>query len=107
MLIAEGRDVTELRRADEAKRALEHQLAQAQKMDSLGRLAGGVAHDFNNLLTAILGNLELAKLDLPGDSSVHESLDQIQHASESAKALVQQLLVFTRQRPSELMPSKR
>jgi PAS domain S-box-containing protein len=103
VLIAEGRDVTELRRADEAKRALESQLAQAQKMDSLGRLAGGVAHDFNNLLTAILGNLELAKLDLPEVSDVRESLDQIQHASESAKGLVQQLLVFTRQRPSELM----
>jgi PAS domain S-box-containing protein len=102
MLIAEGRDVTELRRADEAKHALEAQLAQAQKMDSLGRLAGGVAHDFNNLLTAILGNLELAKLDLPEDSVVRESLDQIQHASESAKGLVQQLLVFTRQRPAEL-----
>jgi two-component system, cell cycle sensor histidine kinase and response regulator CckA len=90
------------READERKSA-ERQLAQAQKMESLGRLAGGVAHDFNNLLTAILGNLELARLDLPLDSAVHQNLDEAQHAGESAKALVQQLLVFGRKQTSEVM----
>ncbi len=103
VLIAEGRDVTELRRADEAKRALEHQLAQAQKMDSLGRLAGGVAHDFNNLLTAILGNLELAKLDLPGDSSVHEASIRFSTRARAPRRWCSSSLVSPRQRPSELM----
>ncbi|HYJ09041.1 MAG TPA: ATP-binding protein, partial [Polyangiaceae bacterium] len=96
VLVPEGRDVTDLRRADEQKRALEQHLVQAQKVESLGRLAGGVAHDFNNLLAAILGNIELARMDLPSDSPVTQNLDDILHASESAKALVQQLLVFAR-----------
>ena len=90
------------READERK-STERQLAQAQKMESLGRLAGGVAHDFNNLLTAILGNVELARMDLPTSSPVLQNLDEVQHASESAKALVQQLLVFGRKHGSEVM----
>ena len=92
-----------LKREAEDHKNTERQLAQAQKMESLGRLAGGVAHDFNNLLTAILGNIELARMDLPESSPVRQNLDEVQHASESAKALVRQLLVFGRKHGSEVM----
>jgi signal transduction histidine kinase/ActR/RegA family two-component response regulator len=93
----------DLQREGEERKSTERQLAQAQKMESLGRLAGGVAHDFNNLLTAILGNIELARMDLPAASPVLQNLDEVQHASESAKALVQQLLVFGRKHGTEVM----
>jgi PAS domain S-box-containing protein len=101
LLVPEGRDVTELQQANAQKHALEQQLAQAQKLDSLGRLAGGVAHDFNNLLTAILGNAELARTELEVGSPLWTYLSEILHAGESAKALVQQLLVFTRKPAAE------
>jgi signal transduction histidine kinase/ActR/RegA family two-component response regulator len=93
----------DLQREAEERKSTERQLAQAQKMESLGRLAGGVAHDFNNLLTAILGNLELARMDLPEGSPVQQNLDEVQHASESAKALVRQLLLFGRKQAGEAM----
>jgi signal transduction histidine kinase/ActR/RegA family two-component response regulator len=92
-----------LKHEAEERKSAERQLAQAQKMESLGRLAGGVAHDFNNLLTAILGNVELARFDLPPGSPIAQNLDEVQHASESAQALVQQLLVFGRKQTSEVM----
>jgi PAS domain S-box-containing protein len=82
-------DVTERRR-------LEAQFLQAQKMESIGRLAGGIAHDFNNLLTAISGCIELALLDLrPGDP-LRELLTDARKAGESAAGLTQQLLAFSR-----------
>jgi len=68
-------DVTE-------RRALQEQLFQAQKLQSIGRLAGGVAHDFNNLLTAILGNAELAMLDLDSDHAARPSIEEITKAAE-------------------------
>jgi PAS domain S-box-containing protein len=84
-------DVTE-------RRALQEQLMQAQKVEAIGRLAGGVAHDFNNLLTAILGYLEMACLDLPSDLAsdhpVRADLDQIGAAGERAASLTRQLLTF-------------
>ena len=93
----------DLKREAIERKSTERQLAQAQKMESLGRLAGGVAHDFNNLLTAILGNIELARMDLPESSPVQQNLDEAEHASQSAKALVQQLLVFGRKHGTEVM----
>jgi PAS domain S-box-containing protein len=102
VLVPEGRDVSELRRADEQRRQLEQQLAQAQRVESLGRLAAGVAHDFNNLLTAILSNVELARMDVAEASPIVRHLDEIWHAGESAKALVRQLLVFARQPSQEV-----
>ena len=75
---------------------VENQLRQAQKMDSIGRLAGGVAHDFNNILMAIIGNAELALEALPADNSVRTDIEEILHSSERAAALTRQLLTFAR-----------
>jgi two-component system cell cycle sensor histidine kinase/response regulator CckA len=78
------------------RRFLQAQLRQAQKMEALGRLAGGVAHDFNNLLTAILGYCELVLIDLPTGSRMAVDVGHIQAAGERARDLTQQLLVFSR-----------
>jgi two-component system cell cycle sensor histidine kinase/response regulator CckA len=83
------RDVTE-------RRSLQEQFIQAQKMEAVGRLAGGVAHDFNNILTAITGYTDLLLADLPGDDPRREDVDEIHRAAQRAAALTQQLLAFSR-----------
>jgi PAS domain S-box-containing protein len=93
-------DISARRTADEENRRLEAQLLQAQKMEAVGQLAGGVAHDFNNILTAIIGYTELAQVHLrhqsAGGTRVVENLEQIMRAAESAASLTRQLLVFSR-----------
>ncbi|MBF0257517.1 MAG: PAS domain S-box protein [Desulfamplus sp.] len=96
------RDVTENKRKKEEKKLLESQIQQAQKMEAIGTLAGGIAHDFNNILSAIIGHTELLLYDIPKESPFQSNLDQIHFASMRAKALVKQILTFSRQNPSEL-----
>jgi PAS domain S-box-containing protein len=79
-----------------ARRSLEEQFLQAQKMEAIGRLAGGVAHDFNNLLTVILGFCELLIADLPEDDRRRTDVGEIQKAGMSATRLTGQLLAFSR-----------
>ncbi len=80
-----------------ASRSLEDQLRQAQKLDAIGKLAGGVAHDFNNLLTAIIGYAEAARDRLPAGDENRRDIDGVLQASQRAGALVRQLLAFSRQ----------
>ena len=98
-------DTSELKKAENQKRQLEIQLQQAQKMEAIGTLAGGVAHDFNNILGAILGYAQLVQLDHTLSPKVHSYIQQILQASERAKDLVQQILAFSRQSKSERIPA--
>ena len=93
-LLATIRDVTE-------RRQLEMQLRQAQKMEAIGRLAGGVAHDFNNVLTAVFGYVDLLREDLPPESDAQKDLVEVRKAAERAASLTRQLLAFSRQQVLE------
>src|SRR5262249_36023459 len=77
------------------RKALEEQLRQTAKLESLGLLAGGIAHDFNNLLVGILGNASLVQDTLPPQSPVRPMLDDVVRASEKAANLTQQLLAYS------------
>lgn len=92
--VALVQDITELRREQEERRALERGMFEAQKLESLGVLAGGIAHDFNNLLTGILGNAGLARcaIEEKGDPDLH--LGQIERAAARAADLCRQMLAY-------------
>jgi PAS domain S-box-containing protein len=89
-------DITGQRQANEEKERLQAQLLQAQKIESVGRLAGGVAHDFNNMLQAILGYADLALGELDPKHPLHEYLIEIRKAAEHSASLTRQLLAFAR-----------
>ncbi len=97
-----ARELAERRRQEQEKERLQAQLLHTQKMESVGRLAGGVAHDFNNLLTTIMGNagMALAKADPAGAAR----LKDIMRAADSAAALTRQLLAFSRRQEIEPRP---
>lgn len=103
-LLAIAEDVTAKKQADETRARLEDQLRHAQKLESIGTLAGGVAHDFNNILAAIIPFAHLAKTDAADNRAVQESLDEILAASERARSLVRQILAFSRRSRPERKP---
>ena len=92
-------DITERKLAEEERQILESQLAQAQKMDSIGQLAGGVAHDFNNMLGVILGNTEMALESTSPEQPLHAELLEVRKAAERSANLTRQLLAFARKQP--------
>ncbi len=89
-------EIINRKRTDEQTKRLEEQLQQSQKMESIGRLAGGVAHDFNNLITAIQGFSELVKDSLNEKDPIRQDVEEIQKAADSAALLTNQLLAFSR-----------
>jgi PAS domain S-box-containing protein len=89
-------DITELKRAEAEKAKIEDQLRQAQKLESVGRLAGGVAHDFNNLLTVINGYSQLLLGRVKAGDPLRDGLEEIHKAGARAAGLTQQLLAFSR-----------
>lgn len=96
LLTHDGPDLRERRRLEAECAELEAQLREAQRLESVGTLAGGVAHDFNNLLTVIHTNAELAAADVPAASAAGESLTQLLVASRRAREVVRQILTFSR-----------
>nr|WP_255604458.1 GAF domain-containing protein [Oscillochloris sp. ZM17-4] len=89
-----SRDLTERKRAEAARLAMERSWQETQRLESLGVLAGGIAHDFNNLLATILGNTELAMLDVDEQVSLRESLEQVSLAARRAAEMTQQILAY-------------
>ena len=97
-------DITGRKRAEDTRTQLEAQLRESQKMEALGTLAGGIAHDFNNVLASIMGNVELARQDVGADHAASQSLREIANAAARARALVQQILAFSRRQVIEKKP---
>lgn len=94
--VVEFRDITENKRAEKEKDELERQLVQSQKLESIGRLAGGVAHDFNNMLSVIIGHTEMGLFKIGPDSDLYENLEEIREATKRSADLTHQLLAFAR-----------
>jgi two-component system, cell cycle sensor histidine kinase and response regulator CckA len=95
-ILLAGRNINDRKKAEAEKEKLEKQLLQAQKMETVGRLAGGVAHDFNNMLNVILGYIDLTKLQLPEDHPVFRNILEIGKAACHSRDLTAQLLAFSR-----------
>ncbi len=94
--LSSARDITDHMRAVEERKKLESQLRQAQKMEAVGQLAGGVAHDFNNLLQVILGYMDILREELSPESPSGQAIKEVQEAAERAAELTRQLLAFSR-----------
>ena len=99
--LRELHDRTERKRVEEALRQSERQLRQAQKMEAVGRLAGGLAHDFNNLLTVIMGHSQVLLSDMGPSHPLRSKIEEMQKAGDRAATLIRQLLTFSRKQPSE------
>jgi len=96
------REISERVQAEQARRLLEQQLRNAQRMEAVGTLAGGIAHDFNNVLGAILGNTALAEQELALDHPAQARLAHIGRAGQRARDLVRQIMAFSRRQPQLL-----
>jgi PAS domain S-box-containing protein len=88
-------DITQQHEAASERALIEKKLQETQKLESLGILAGGIAHDFNNLLTGVLGNANLARMDLPPDSPAQPSLEAIENVAQRAAELCKQMLAYS------------
>lgn len=98
------RRIGQRKREEREREALREELLNAQKMDSLGRLAGGIAHDFNNLLTPILAYANMGLMQLRVGEPLYEELDEIRQAADRATGLIRQILTFSRKQPMQVHP---
>jgi PAS domain S-box-containing protein len=103
-LLTVTREISELKAAERERGRLQEELQQAQKMEALGRLAGGVAHDFNNLLSVILTNANMSLVELPPEDPSRESFQEIKDAASRAAELTRRLLAFGRRQVFEPRP---
>ena len=94
-------DITDKKKAHEERERLKEQLIQAQKLESIGRLAGGVAHDYNNMLEVILGNAQLALMQIDNKEDLKNYLQEITNAAKRSADITKQLLTFARKQISE------
>ena len=99
--LRELQERTERKRAEQALHESEKQLRQAQKMEAVGRLAGGLAHDFNNMLTVIMGHSQILLSEMGVHHPLRNKVEEIQKAGDRATGLIRQLLTFSRKQPSE------
>lgn len=99
--LREVQDRAERKRVEESLRQSELQLRQAQKMEAVGRLAGGLAHDFNNLLTVIMGQSQVLLYEMESEHPQRGKIEEMRKAGERAATLIKQLLTFSRKQPSE------
>lgn len=95
-------DITERKRGEEEMATLQEQLRQSQKMEAIGRLAGGIVHDFNNLLTVIRGYSQLSLMELKEGDHLKGNLEEVKRATERASDLIRQLLAFSRRQTMEV-----
>jgi len=98
------RDLTQQKKLEAHRAALEVQLRESQKMQAIGTMAGGIAHDFNNIISAILGNVELARQDAEAQTGIATCLGEIDKAGRRARDLVRQILTFSRNEPPRRVP---
>ncbi|MHB8791329.1 MAG: hybrid sensor histidine kinase/response regulator [Desulfobulbaceae bacterium] len=103
-LLGMARDITERQQAESERQQLRTKLSQAQKMEAIGTLAGGIAHDLNNILTPIFGHLELARLKMDPDFPAARHLAEVQRAAERAAYMVRQILTFGRLDSGDMIP---
>src|SRR5262249_8258745 len=95
--VATHEDITERKRAERERVAMEQRLVQSQKLEAVGQLTGGIAHDFNNLLLVIIGNLDLLKGAMPASSPDHDLIESSLTAALTGSELSNGLLAFSRQ----------
>lgn len=93
-LVGTLRDISRRKETEREKRRFHARMQEAQRLESLGVLAGGMAHDFNNLLTGVIGNADLALMSLPEDSGAHQNLQEIQASAQEAAELAEQILAY-------------
>ncbi|MEE4114337.1 MAG: response regulator, partial [Desulfobacteraceae bacterium] len=99
-----SRDLSERKKADSERSAIENKLQRSKKMESLGTMAGSIAHNFNNLLMVVLGNLEIAKADLPAGSTAARNIQRAANASQRAADLSSMMLTYVGQLKKESIP---
>ncbi len=104
LVVGAARDVTEARRSEEERFRLERRILEAQRLESLGLVTGGVAHDFNNLLTVILGNGRLALAELPPGHALRPRLERMLAAAEHGTGLTEQMLAYAGRAPRAQKP---